>query len=143
MHTGKYAFHCVVCDAGFRCPEGSVVQIPASCDPGTYLNVTLDTCVGCPAGSMCVGGAAQPRPCSRGGFCVGNASESTDCPAGRYGSVTGLVDAACSGECDPGYYCEDGSMSATSVPCEAGRYSSETGQAISITSSFLVFGWNA
>ena len=28
---------CIECGDGFTCPEGSVVQIPASCDAGTYL----------------------------------------------------------------------------------------------------------
>ena len=71
---GKYqgaegATACNQCDVGFMCPEGSVVQIPASCDPGTYLNATLELCLGCPAGSVCAGGALPPRPCDRGGYC--------------------------------------------------------------------------
>ena len=129
---GKYqgnegASACTECGDGFTCPEGSVVQIPASCDPGTYLNVTLDVCVGCPTGSVCAGGASQPRPCARGGFCAANASQPTDCPAGRYGSKTGLSDAACSGECAQGYYCEVGSVSAKAAACEEGTYGGAPG----------------
>ena len=130
---GKYqgnegASACSECGAGFTCPEGSVVQIPASCDAGTYLDLASDQCLGCPAGSVCAGGSSPPRPCARGGYCVAGVSQPTDCPAGRFGSETGLLDALCSGECAPGYYCEAGSMSAKSAPCEAGRYSSEAGQ---------------
>ena len=103
------------------------MQIPASCDPGTYLNMTLELCVGCPAGSMCAGGASQSRACPRGGYCVANVSTSTDCPAGRYGDVTGLSDASCSGECEQGYWCPAGSVSAKAAPCEEGSYGNETG----------------
>ena len=130
---GKYQGHegasaCNECSSGYTCPEGSVVQIPASCDPGTYLNVTFELCLGCPAGSFCLGGSLQPRLCVRGTYCVANVSQPIDCPAGRYGSVPGLSDALCSGECAQGYYCGAGSMSAKSAPCEAGRYSSQAGQ---------------
>ena len=30
---------CSECDDGFTCPEGSVMQIPVSCEPGTYLEL--------------------------------------------------------------------------------------------------------
>ena len=33
---------CKECGDGFKCPKGSVVRIPASCDPGTYLDSSLD-----------------------------------------------------------------------------------------------------
>ena len=44
---GKYqgeegASACIECGDGFTCPEGSVVQIPASCDAGTYLDAASD-----------------------------------------------------------------------------------------------------
>jgi len=44
---GKYqgeegASACIECGDGFTCPEGSVVQIPASCDAGTYLYAASD-----------------------------------------------------------------------------------------------------
>ena len=118
---------CIECGDGFTCPEGSVVQIPASCEAGTYLDSASDACVGCPAGSVCAGGVSQPRPCPRGGYCVANVSQPTDCPAGRYGSVTGLTDASCSGECAQGYFCEVGSVSAKAAPCAEGSYGNATG----------------
>ena len=118
---------CNECDDGFTCPEGSVVQIPASCEPGTYLDSASDQCLGCPAGSVCAGGASPPRACPRGGYCVAGVSQPTDCPAGRYGSETGLSDVSCSGECVQGYYCEAGSVSSKAAACAEGSYGAGAG----------------
>ena len=54
-------------------------------------------------------------------------SQPTNCPAGRYGSVSGLSDAACSGECEQGYYCEAGSVSAKAAACAEGTYGGAAG----------------
>ena len=130
---GKYqgdegASACNVCADGFKCPEGSFVRlIPESCDPGTYRNATLELCLNCTAGSMCAGGASEPRPCARGSYCVANVHQPTDCPAGRYGSVPGLSNASCSGECAQGYYCKANSVSAKAAACTAGTYGNATG----------------
>ena len=103
------------------------MQIPASCEPGTYLDSASDECVGCPAGSVCAGGASPPRLCPRGSYCVAGVSQPTNCPAGRYGSDTGLSDASCSGECAQGYYCEAGSVSAKAAACAEGSYGGAAG----------------
>ena len=58
---------------------------------------------------------------------MANVSQPTDCPAGRHGSVTGLTDASCSGECAQGYYCEVGSVSAKAAACAEGSYGGATG----------------
>jgi len=99
-----------------------VVQIPASCDPGTYLDTALELCLGCPTGSVCAGGALQPRPCARGGYCSANASQPTDCPAGSYQNLEGQV--ACK-VCIKGSYCESGAT--TPLMCAAGTYGNITG----------------
>jgi hypothetical protein len=39
------------------------------------------------------------------------------CPVGRYGSTFGLSTSWCSGYCTAGYYCPEGSTSATQVEC--------------------------
>ena len=111
---GKYqgdegASACSECGDGFTCPEGSVVQIPASCDAGTYLDSALQLCLGCPAGSVCAGGASQPRPCNRGGYCMANVSQPTDCPAGSYQNQEGKT------ECT---ICGAGNYSANTLSCE-------------------------
>ena len=106
---------CTVCDEGYSCPQGSVLQVPSVCLPGTYLKVSLETCIGCPEGSWCAGGASQPRPCSRGGYCVSNASEPAACPAGTY---QGNESATNCTTCTLFSFCGAGSSAPT--PCAAG-----------------------
>ena len=72
-------------------------------------------------------------PCPIGSYCTG-----TDlvqpCPAGVYGATVGLSTAACSGVCHQGYFCPEGSTSATPVICPIGSYC-PTGSAIPILCS--------
>ena len=124
---GKYqgnegASACTECGDGFTCPEGSVVQIPASCDAGTYLDSASDQCLGCPAGSVCAGGASPPRPCPRGGYCVAGVSQPTDCPAGKYQDSAGKTSCKM---CPQGRFCEAGST--TPLLCAAGTFGNATG----------------
>ena len=118
-HQGdEGASACTECGDGFTCPEGSVVMIPASCEPGTYLNATLELCQGCPAGSVRARAAHHPPcrgPC--GSYCVANVSQPTDCPAGTYQNQEGKT--ACM-PCVEGSYCERGST--TPLLCPAGTY---------------------
>ena len=79
-----------------------MVQIPASCVPGTYLDMTLELCVGCPAGSVCAGGASQARPCPRGGFCVAGEGEGP----GEEGQGVGGVERVSSLKCRSAVTCE-------------------------------------
>ena len=44
-------------------------------------------------------------------------SSATPCPAGRFGSTSDLVDAACSGPCFAGYYCDEGSSNPKQHEC--------------------------
>ena len=53
---------CIVCDPGYTCAEGSVVQVPTTCTSGTFFNVSLGACVECPAGSWCAGGPPESQP---------------------------------------------------------------------------------
>jgi len=106
---GKYqgdegASACNVCADGYTCPEGSFVRlIPESCDPGTYRNATLELCLNCTAGSMCAGGASEPRPCARGSYCVANVTQPSDCPAGSCQNE--MAQTSCMA-CLDGSYCE-------------------------------------
>ena len=90
---------CNECDDGYTCPEGSVVQIPASCDPGTYLKTAVELCLGCPAGSVCAGGASQPRLCNRGAYCLANVSQPTNCVSGTYQPFLGGTECTVCGAC--------------------------------------------
>ena len=124
---GKYSSNegasaCSECGDGFTCPEGSVVQIPASCDPGTYLDAAVELCLGCPAGSVCLGGALQPRSCARGSYCMANASQPTECPAGSYQNETGQTSCMV---CSLGSYCE--AAASSPIMCPAGTYGSVAG----------------
>ncbi|CAM9745516.1 unnamed protein product, partial [Discosporangium mesarthrocarpum] len=47
--------------------------------------------VSCPPGQFCIGGVASP------------------CPAGRYGGYWQSSNSSCSGPCNEGYYCPEGS----------------------------------
>ena len=47
--------------------------------------------------------------------------------AGRVGSSTDLTNASCSGECEQGYYCEAGSVSAKAAACAEGSYGGAAG----------------
>ena len=128
---------CKPCSRGFMCPKGSVVEIPAACNPGDFHNCSRGTecgdfnetadCHACPPGSWCAGGSSQPRACNRGTYCVGSASSETPCAAGLYGSEVGLSSADCSGICAQGYYCEEGSVSAKAAACDDGSYGHTTG----------------
>ena len=44
------------------------------------------------------------------------------CPPGRYGDSPLLVNGSCSGPCDPGHWCEDGSATPRQHACGAGFY---------------------
>ena len=130
------------------CDEGSTAPIPASCPPGSFLDAALATtvddameaCLPCSRGYWCSGGAAVQRECPRGSFCAAGASEPTSCAAGRFGSVTGLWDAACSGTCQRGYFCGAGSMSAKAAPCAEGSYGAAEGLVAQVNCSFCAEG---
>ena len=81
------------------------------CPKGKYANGTasrdLSGCISCPVTKTCPDdGMGSPVPC----------------PAGRFGADTELNNLKCSGACDPGYYCPEGSNTSKPRPCPAGRY---------------------
>lgn len=122
-HQGEEgASQCNKCDDGFTCPEGSVVQMPAVCDPRMYFDAAVEQCLGCPAGSVCAGGASQPMPCNRGTYCMANVSQPTDCPAGKYQDSEGQ--ATCK-MCPHGKFCQAGST--TPLLCPAGTFGNASG----------------
>jgi hypothetical protein len=69
----------------------------------------------CEAGWWCQDGARYP------------------CPAGRFGNSSGVVTALCSGPCQRGYFCGDGSVSPTADVCGGAEvYCVEVGDAASV-----------
>lgn len=117
------------CDPGYYCTEGS--KSPKQFECG--MNQTAPASVYCPYGSAApvsvgVGNFTSGSPlestrsleevCAVGSYC--EAGKSSRCPEGRFGNSTGLWSSVCSGVCDDGCYCEEGSEMACASPCPAG-----------------------
>lgn len=71
------------------------------------------------------GGPCTPCvECAAGYWCGGRCGRFVPCPAGLWGNLRGKGSqaAACTGECDAGYYCLEGSTSPTAAACPAGTY---------------------
>lgn len=60
--------------------------------------------------------------CPKGSFCPPLSGKAFLCPGGTYGEAEGLITAACSGLCEPGYICDAGSVSKTAKQCPGGFY---------------------
>jgi len=117
---------CRTCPARFTCQIGTGGPTgPGACTPGYY----------CPEGTsntaLAVVGAdcARPEqcPCPPGTFSPADnlmsADECTLCPPGRFcpGGLT-----ITSGPCAAGYFCPNGTASATQMPCPAGTFATAT-----------------
>jgi len=117
---------CIKCRAGSYCPEGTKHEFAATCEPGTYANVTDDDgdpgCFNCPAGFSCAGGGSEASPCSPGTFAnVSGLSDCTRCEGGTYQDDINAT------ECKPclqGHFCPKGTS--LPLPCEGGSYSNAT-----------------
>ena len=77
----------------------------SSCGAGTYYDAASCSCKVCPAGSYCVGGKTAPEKC----------------PCGTYGATDGLKTSSCTGLCQVGHYCPEGSVSANKLACQDGQ----------------------
>ena len=176
---GTTPWQAVICPAGSYCTGGSIT--PTQCAPGTLNPLTgaesIGMCTPCPAGSWCTagrssanglcqgghyckGGATAATPtraaeggiCPLGSFCPAGATLPMSCPPGRYCGGVGLL--TDSGPCQAGYYCLEGSSTATPMdgitgsscpagfycpagssypsPCPVGTYNSAPGMVASI-----------
>lgn len=135
---------CIPCSPGKYCPgSGGSSQLP--CPVGTYCPIQggssatqcpianicpipeLQTPVPCPPGDLCdtlgIGSSVTSR-CPAGTYSTGSAGSScTPCPSGTYGLGASKT-SACSGVCAAGYYCGEGTTTATPAnqPCPLGHY---------------------
>ena len=95
------------------CPTGSMIPIEVL--PGYYSigqdRYTRVDQLPCPLGSYCTEGIMR------------------DCPAGTFGITERLHTPACSGLCQKGHYCPEGSISRTEIPCPLGYYGATDGLA--------------
>ena len=111
-----------LCPAGFYCLEASRNSNDFECG-GAHVY--------CPEGSsepleVPLGSYSTPESaavtrrsgvqvCEAGYYCSGGVR--APCVAGTYGSTTGLSSGSCSGPCEVGHYCPEGSVSATANKC--------------------------
>ena len=117
---------CDPCPLGHACPNGSAT--PVQCATGHFADTTkLSECKPCEDGRYCAAGSFKGLLCGRGNYCPPEAGSMTQCPAGRYGADEGLNSSLCSGPCDPGHYCLNGSMSPQSQACPAGTFNGSQG----------------
>ncbi|CAK9111400.1 Ribonuclease inhibitor (Ribonuclease/angiogenin inhibitor 1), partial [Durusdinium trenchii] len=65
--------------------------------------------------------ATTSLACAEGFWCLSQ-SIRFPCPAGTFGASDDLISDECSGNCEAGYYCPEGSTSAQQEPCPVGHY---------------------
>jgi hypothetical protein len=63
--------------------------------------------------------------CPAGRFSAGGASTCTACPPGRFGDGPGAVSFNCTGPCQAGHMCPEGSVSPNATVCPRGRFSEQ------------------
>ena len=104
------------CDAGYVCPAGSTSPRQQVCGgTSSYCPGQSGTAVLSSAGWYTTPetGDEQTRtgtqPCPLGAYCPGDGRR-YPCPAGRFGDETGLSDSSCSGSCQLGWFCPEGSV---------------------------------
>src|SRR5581483_11295645 len=108
-----------LCAANHYCVQGSINDSATSCTPHSEsptgsTNITACRCTAGysgPDGEECV-------ECAPGSYKAVMGHDSCNpCPAGRYGNLTGLTSAICVGECEPNYYCLEGTANSTEQAC--------------------------
>ena len=121
-----------LCSAGHFCAGGDAV--PEPCVAGTYQDeVGQADCKACPAGYYCGNGTVTPEACPVGSYCPNGTRFGAEflCPAGTFapardyanGSMlTALSDCT---PCTPGFYCGAPGLAAPTAECEAGYYCAE------------------
>ena len=112
------------CSAGYFCPIGSVADTEVQCGaPSLFCPGGMGAPLEAANGYYTVGtGLATryaERKCEPGSWCTLGVKRL--CPFGHWGSEFGLNSSSCSGLCEPGYYCPEGSISSTSVQCGDGN----------------------
>eukprot|EP00947_MAST-08B_sp_MAST-8B-sp1_P003749 g3749.t1 len=105
------------CEAGFFCSAGERKECGGA---GLYCPVKSASPTPVDSGFYSMGGtSANARTgqteCEIGNYCRGG--EKFECPAGKFGESRGMANADCSGLCQRGHYCEEGSTSATQREC--------------------------
>lgn len=130
--------NCIIhyCDEGHFCPSNSTSQKQFECG-GPHLY--------CPAGSsyptkvqkgyytigsLSLIGVDQSNGdktiriaeviCEKGHYCIDGVKYV--CPAGKFCNETGLTSKECSGDCEAGYHCPEGSTQPNQIMCGSSKY---------------------
>jgi hypothetical protein len=97
---------CMLCEAGFYCPESATVNATLPCEPGFY----------CPEGT-----ATPSLLCTLGHYCPGGDIVPIACVAGTFTNTT--AQPICR-DCPAGYYCEEAQIMPVSSPFECASFAS-------------------
>lgn len=119
------------CKEGYYCPKASVVATQVECgDPSVYCPTGSEKPTPVSDGHYTLGlsslkGGMQlavdsttrvwQAPCENGFYCMKGVK--SRCPAGRYGENPAETDPTCSGLCDGGFFCKEGSAFRNQNPC--------------------------
>lgn len=108
------------CDQGYFCPAGSTSPREMQCGSnGVFCPLGSKEPQSVAVGHYTVGGGIAThyaeRLCEPGHYCVNGTKHF--CVSGRYGAEFGQTDGQCSGGCEEGYYCPEGSTTAREVQC--------------------------
>ncbi|KAL8431207.1 hypothetical protein Efla_000152 [Eimeria flavescens] len=103
-----------MCQEGHRCEDG---RTETPCAAGTFADVKARSADEvCPVGKVCPEGSWEPEKCPKGSFNkvegMQRTSQCTLCSPGKYCDQDGLE--VPSGPCKAGYYCQAGSIEASS-----------------------------
>ncbi|XP_077422977.1 uncharacterized protein LOC144052618 isoform X3 [Vanacampus margaritifer] len=114
------------------------------CSPGAYCASSgLEAPTGlCSPGYLCIHRSVSHQPedgptggrCPAGSYCPEGTSTMVACPAGTFSSIEGATSADDCQLCLPGHYCAQAGLSSPSGPCKSGFYCTEG----SITATPLV-----
>ncbi len=102
-------------NASVFCPAGSGAPTPVGAGNYSTGNASTGSAASMTAQAVCPAPAAYANVSV---YCPGpGVGVMIVCPGGRFGTAAGLSSSLCSGECAPGYFCPDGSVSPQQQQC--------------------------
>nr|XP_054760934.1 uncharacterized protein LOC129267226 [Lytechinus pictus] len=112
------------CTEGHYCPGETTSPLP--CEAGTYTTTThRSECDTCPARFFCTTGY-EPEECPHGFYCpAGTGYDWQPCPTGTFSNMAGLANETQCTLCSPGKFCSEINSTMVTGDCEAGYYCTE------------------
>ena len=113
---------CIDCSIGYYRNYTHILNHIVTCQPcekGSVATITgADACSICEPGKYQVSPYIECQLCPIGSYSSAYGSISCEyCSSGHYGNTTGLSSSSCTGVCDAGYWCGDGSTRPKQLPC--------------------------